>query len=128
MNNSKRNIPRHLILLVSILLLLISSCPIKKGIISLVHIHTETESSSPKDINHFAAYLADTCEKSESADTNLTQLKSVSATDYLPVLLFITAFLALSFGNFIRKTFPRYWKYNILTDLSLFLQHRRLII
>ncbi len=97
--------------------------------ISLVRIHTETDSPSPYRLNNFAAYLGETCEKSESANAQLVQLRTVSAADYLPVLLFtISAFLFIGFGKPEKKVFPLYKKYNIPAYLSLFLQHRRLII
>lgn len=127
--NTTRNITRYLILIVSTLLLLIASCPIKKGIISLAHIQTEADDFSPKKLDHFAAYLMQTCEVSESVDGHLFQAKTVLVTDYLPVLLFtVTAFLFISFGHPIQKLFPSCGNSNIPIYLSLFLQHRRLII
>jgi hypothetical protein len=108
---------------------LLASCPIKKGIISLAHIQSEKDDFSPKKLDRFASYQMETCEKSESADAQLLQIKKVWATDYLPVLLFTAiAFFLFSIGQLIQKVYPRHGNYNIPNYLPLFLQHRRLII
>jgi len=111
------------------LCVLLSSCPIKSGIKSLVGIPTNTEQGVPKKSSLFSAGNGTEKCVSETSDTKISQTVSSSTQDVLPAVLLTAAFVfLLGYTLCKQQPHPLYGSLKIPGTLPIFLQYRKLII
>ncbi|MDP2041143.1 MULTISPECIES: hypothetical protein [Algoriphagus] len=133
MNKAAKNISknklRDFFVFAAMLLVLLTSCPIKNGLLSLADIPVNTEQGSAKKTNLISGYGVEKCFYSETADTIISQEISISANDLLPALLLTATFLFLLGYIFCKEqSHPLYGNLKIYGTLPIFLQYRKLIL
>jgi len=133
MNRTLSNIPpksrQYLLVFAALVLVLLTSCPIKSGIKTLIGLPAKTGQGIAKSNSHFFSNNPDRCINSETTETTVSQAVSVDAGNSLPAALLTAAFLFLS-GIICGKepSHPRYGNLKIPGSLPIFLRYRRLLI
>lgn len=116
---------------VIMLLVLLSSCAVKTSIKSLVGFPAKTEQSFPKGNLNFSASTFQKCAQLIDVDTSSIQKSSFKASDLLPAVVFMAAFLLLPGFTAVKKE-NRHPLYDgsgkIGSALPLFLEYRKLIL
>ncbi len=131
--NRAGNIPRHLLAIVGILLILLSSCPIKFNIrSSLANIPFKTaQSTGGTKANLYTGNGQANCTKCAAIETAVVQSGTSSLVkNLLPVAIstaIIASLLSISFNT--EKTYLRFSNnHQIRGPIPIYLQHRKLII
>jgi len=128
--NISINYQRCLFVCATILLVLLTSCPVKSGIKTLAGIPVHTEQSTAKGTDSFVGNNAEKCSSIEVNLSQISQTISTHSGDLLPAALLTAVFLFL-FGFDILNTqhsHPLYSNLKIPGTLPIFLQYQRLII
>ncbi|WPQ63077.1 hypothetical protein SIO70_32435 [Chitinophaga sancti] len=121
-----RTYQRYFFVFATMVLVLLSSCPIKSVIKNLAGIPTNKEQGLTKKSNPFFGNGAEKC-ISETLDTTISQTGSFNTNDWLPALL-TTAFVFLP-GYTLCNELPQFYgSLKIPGTLPIFLQYRKLII
>ena len=127
--NISKNQLRDIFVFAAMLLVLLTSCPIKNGLLSLAGIPVNTEQGLAKKTNLISGYGVEKCFYSETADTIISQEISINANDLLPALLLAATFLFLLGYIFCKEqSHPLYGNLKITGTLPIFLQYRKLIL
>lgn len=125
------NCKRYFVVFATMLLVLLSSCPVKTSIKTLVGGAAKTERNLPKPNRNFLSSAIDKCAEFEVADTQIAQKFSFKANNLLPVVLFTASFLFLfSLLPLIKEN--KHPIYNgsskIRSSIPIFLEYQKLII
>jgi hypothetical protein len=127
--NISKNKLRDFFVFAAMLLVLLTSCPIKNGLLSLADIPINTEQGSSKKSTLFSGYGVEKCFYSETSDTIISQEISINTNDLLPALLLAAAFLfLLGYISYNQPSHPLYGNLKITGTLPIFLQYRKLIL
>jgi len=128
--NIKMNYRRGLFVFATILLVSLTSCPIKISIKRLAGIPVKTEQpTTPK--NQHSVNTFEKCNVVSASEMQIVQKSSSNANDLLPVVLFTASFLFLfSFRPVSKENkHPIYsGSSKIRSSVPLFLEYRKLII
>lgn len=127
--NISKNKLRDIFVFAAMLLVLLTSCPIKNGLLSFAGIPLNTEQGSAKKNRLISEYGVEKCFYSETADPIISQEISISANDLFPVLQLAATFLFLLGYIFCKEqSHPLYGNLKIYGTLPIFLQYRKLIL
>ncbi len=128
--NKIKSTSRHLFAIAAILLVLLSSCPIKFSIRSFAGIPAKAEQASNKKINLFSANSNEVCNGFATNETAILQADLSSMTKgLLSVTLFttiITFLFALTLSK--AKAYLRFADTEIQSNFPIYLQYRKLLI
>lgn len=114
-----------------LLLVFLTSCPIKSSVKNLLGIPTTTEQSTSRGSQVFAVSISEKCAVAATSEAHILQNNAINMNDLLPLLFFATAFL------FMYRLFPlpkesKHPVYNrsakISNSIPLFLAYRKLIL
>lgn len=130
-SNITVNGKRYFMVFAAMLLVSLTSCPVKGSIKTWLGIPTQTEQSLPKANYHFTAITVDQCAEIENATTQIAQKFFFSAHDLLPAMISTaTLHFRSSFrpvNNEIRH--PVYsGSAKIRSSVPIYLEFRKLII
>ncbi len=124
------NCKRFFLVIAAILLVLLTSCPVKIAIKNFAGIPIKTEQGATKGNSNFSAGTFEKCSETEIAKSQSGQHSS-NSQDLLPVAILTAAFLFLFGVRSIRKE-NKHPLYNssgkIRSSIPLFLEYRKLII
>jgi len=124
-----KNYQRYFLVLAAIVLVLLTSCPVKSSIKTLVGLPVNTEQGLAKGNVRIYGNSSEKCINSETADTKISQDISLEINTLSPVILFTATFLfLLAYLLGAEKSHPRYGNLKISGRLPIFLQYRKLII
>lgn len=127
--NISKNHLRNIFVFTAMLLVVFTSCSIKNGLLSLADIPVNTEQGLAKKSNIFIVDGLEKCCYSDTSDPIISQEVSISASDFLPILLLTATFLfLLSFTLGKEQSHPLYGNLKISGSLPIFLQYRKLIL
>ncbi len=127
--NILKNHLRDFLVFAAMLLVVLTSCPIKNGLLSLANIPANSEQRLAKKSTIFSGERIEKCIYSETADPIIFQEVSSSANEFLPILLLTATFLfLLSFTTGRDQAHPLYGNLKITGTLPIFLQYRKLLI
>lgn len=125
------NCKRYFLVFASLLLVLLTSCPIKTSIKNFAGIPLKTERSTPKTSNNFSPNSLEMCAQYNIEDTQLVQKHSFEANNLLPAVILTAAFFFLFGFHPVSKEnkHPLYsGSGKIRIAIPLFLEYRKLII
>lgn len=124
-----KNIYRHLFAIAAILLLLLSSCPIKFNIKSLSATPVETELSSGKKVNLYSTPNQPASIQCAAIETTVTGFSNTLVSDSLFALIFTTIIPFLFPFQGDKKILSLFFRgSNSGEAVPIYLQHRTLII
>lgn len=133
MNRTLSHIPkyyqRYFLVFAAIILVLLTSCPVKSSIKTLVGLPVNTEQGLPKGTVGYYGNSSEKCLTSETAEIRISNDISSDISHLSPVILFTVTFLfllAYLLGR--EKSHPRYGNLKISGSLPIFLQYRKLIL
>lgn len=122
------NYRRYFFVFVVTFFVLLTSCPVKTSIKTLVGLPSNIEQGL-KANHSFLGTSFEKCINSESEDISVSQKGSFHANELIPVVLFTVAFLFLFCDNVGQaQSHPLYGNSKIPGSLPIFLQYRKLII
>lgn len=124
------NCKRYFFVIAAILLVLLTSCPVKIAIKNMAGIPVKTEQAPTKGGTNFSATTFEKCSPTEITHSQSNQ-NNLSSPDLLPVAIFTAAFLFLFGIRYITKgnKHPLYSSSGkIRNAIPLFLEYRKLII
>lgn len=126
--NSMNAMVRHVLTLGAVILLFLSSCPIKTGIRALMGLPQKVEQVAGTK-GSFIGTNYESCSSSIMTDAITLEKDSLQASNILPAAI-LTALILFTFLHFRLKdeTVPRYQRIKITAPLPIFLRHRKLII
>lgn len=125
------NYRRYFAVLVALIFVLLTSCPIKSSLKNLAGIPVNTEQrSSAKKNNPLLGNGMELCAQSDLTDAKISPTVSSNTNDLLPTVLLITALFFLFCGYFPDNEPSKvgYHTLKISHTLPIFLRHRQLII
>lgn len=129
--NISANYKRYFFVFATLLLVLLTSCPIKSSIKIFAGLPTKTESGFPKATHNFSTNTLEKCTQLNVEDAQIIQKNSFKANDLLPVLFFTASFLFLIGFRPVSKE-NKHPLYNssgkIRSSIPIFLEYRKLII
>ena len=128
--NKIKSTASHLFAIAAILLVLLSSCPIKFSIKSFAGIPAKAEQSSTKKINLFSGNSEVVCSGFAADETAIIQADLSSMAKDLASVTFFTAIIAFFFAVTLRKGKAdlRFANAKIQTALPIYLQYRKFLI
>jgi hypothetical protein len=126
-NITKNNL-RQLFIFAAAFLIVLTSCSLKSSIKSLAGIPTNTEQGVAKNNQSLFGSTSETCLKGEITDAQVSQTSSLSANDFLPVVILTTFFFLLGFTPCKKQSHPLYGSLKIPGSLPLFLLYKKLIV
>jgi hypothetical protein len=131
MNRTFPNIPkktlRYIFVFAAMVLVLLSSCPVKSSLRTLAGFPVKTEQGVTKGNHTF--FASERCVNTPTTETSVSQTVSADTNNLLPVVLFTAAFLFLPGYALCREqSRTLYGNIRIPGTLPIFLQHRKLII
>lgn len=130
-NISAANFKPYFLVVASILLVLLTSCPVKLSIKNWAGIPIETESGVNRGNQNISTSLPEKCPQYNSEDNQIVQKHTIGFNDLLPAFILTLAFL-FHFGfrvNAKEIKHPLYSGSNrIRSAIPLFLEYRKLII
>lgn len=128
--NIARNFQQYSLVLVAIVFVLLTSCPVKSGIKSLVGLPVNTEQEVPKGKHDFVGGSnAEKCVIGQTNDTTISNNTASHANSLLPAVFLIIAFLSLPIITSDKEqSHPLYGNIKIRGTLPIFIQYRKLII
>ncbi len=129
--NSTINFKQYGYVIAVLLMVLLTSCPVKGNIKTLTGLPINTEQGFPKGSQHTSLNTVEKCAEFETEDTTLVQKFSLADNELLPLLIFTAAaFLLFNFRVEIKENkHPVYSDSGkIKTAIPLFLEYKKLII
>ncbi|MEH6307214.1 hypothetical protein RYH73_16320 [Olivibacter sp. CPCC 100613] len=127
--NNTQNDKRYVFALIVTVMVLLTSCPIKSGIKSLMGIPVSTEQGATTSNTNFLINGGERCVNSETDQTKTSSTVSTRANDILPTVILTSIFLFLIGYTLKRKhVHPLYGNLKIPDTLPIFLRYRKLII
>lgn len=127
--NISKNYRQCLFVFAAMVLVLLTSCPVKIGIKNLAGIPAKTEQNTGGKKIHLFGNNQEKCVNSEAADAEIFQSPLVHTDNILPAVLFTAAFIfLLGYRPGRQQTHPLYGNVKIPATLPLFLRHRKLLI
>lgn len=125
------NSKRYLLVFAAIVLVLLTSCPVKLSIKNWAGIPIKTESGVNKGRQSVSTSLLEKCPQYNIEDTQIVHKHSIDSNDLLPAIILSLAFLFYFGFRAITKEIkhPLYSGSNrIRSTIPLFLEYRKLII
>ncbi|WP_188506856.1 hypothetical protein [Parapedobacter pyrenivorans] len=126
LSNTKEYSQRCLFVCIVVVLVLLTSCPVKSSIKSLAGIPANTEQGLVKKNDVVGS---ERCVVGETADTKISPTTSFQTNDWLPIAILVVTFLFLpgyTWRN--EQSHPLYGSLKIPGTLPIFLQYQKLII
>ena len=122
------SIVRNLLTMAAVILLFLSSCPIKTGIKSLIGLPQKVEQVASAK-GSFIGTNYESCSSSIMTDAITLEKTGLQSQNMLPVAI-LTAFILFIFYSFRTKDEidPRCLRIKIIAPLPIFLRDRKLII
>ncbi len=129
LTNSSKKFMRCVFVFAAMVFILLSSCPVKSSIKTLIGFPVKTEQGAAKGNHTFFGNNIERCVNSETTETSVSQIVSVNANNLLPAILFTAAFLFLIGYTLCKEqSHLRYGSTKISGALPIFLRYRKLII
>ncbi|MFD1772288.1 hypothetical protein [Sphingobacterium suaedae] len=131
MTNIGRRGRRYFLVLAALLLVALTSCPIKNGIKNLAGIPANTEQGPGKNTASVQVHTAERCAQIDLTDVQRLDWGANQAYSILPALLFTATFLFLAHFRPRNQgsTHPHYNdSAKIRSAIPLFLEYRKLIV
>lgn len=126
LSNTKKYTQRCLFVCIVVVLVLLTSCPVKSSIKSLAGIPANTEQGLVKKNDVVGS---ERCVVGETADTKISQTSSFQTNDWLPIaVLSVTFLFLLGYTICNEQSHPLYGSLKIPGTLPIFLQYQKLII
>ncbi|MGN6541447.1 MAG: hypothetical protein ACTHKY_11630 [Ginsengibacter sp.] len=128
--NKIKSTASHLFAIAAILLVMLSSCPIKFSIKSFAGVPAKAEQASNKKINLFSANSNEVCNGFATDETAILQADLSSMTKGLLSATFFTAIIAFFFAITLSKgkAHLRFANAKIQPTFPIYLQYRKLLI
>ncbi|PPL04339.1 hypothetical protein [Parapedobacter indicus] len=129
LSNRLHDCQRYFLVFAALLLVQLTSCPIKSSIKTLIGIPIHTEQQTAKGNLIFQGSGLEKCGNGKTVDTQVFRIRFSTVNNLLPVALLTADFLR-SFGDprFKEQPHPFYGNLRISGTLPIFLQYRKLII
>lgn len=126
LSNTKKYTQRCLFVCIVVVLVLLTSCPVKSSIKSLAGIPANTEQGLVKKNDVVGS---ERCVVGETADTKISPTTSFQTNDWLPIAILAVTFLfLLGYTRCNEQSHPLYGSLKIPGTLPIFLQYQKLII
>ncbi|MBW3518078.1 hypothetical protein [Flavobacterium sp. NKUCC04_CG] len=130
-SNSAMNYKQYGYVIAVILMVLLTSCPVKGNIKTLTGLPINTEQGFPKGSKHTSTIAVEKCAEFQTEDTTIIQKFSLADNDVLPLLIFTVAvFFVFNFR--LENKEDKHPVYSdsgkIQTAIPLFLEYKKLII
>lgn len=126
LSNTKKYTQRCLFICIVVVLVLLTSCPVKSSIKSLAGIPANTEQGLVKKNDVVGS---ERCVVGETADTKISPTTSFQTNDWLPIAILAVTFLFLpGYTSCNEQSHPLYGSLKIPGTLPIFLQYQKLII
>lgn len=126
LSNTKKYTQRCLFVCIVVVLVLLTSCPVKSSIKSLAGIPANTEQGLVKKNDVVGS---ERCVVAETADTKISPTTSFQTNDWLPIaILSVTFLFLLGYTRCNEQSHPLYGSLKIPGTLPIFLQYQKLII
>lgn len=120
---------RYLLVCAAMFLVLLSSCPVKGGIKSLIGLPVKTEQGLNKGSHTVFGNGAERCVNTETLEAAAFSSVSIDADALLPLVLFTATFLfLLGLASGKERPRPLYGDPIVAGALPIFLRNRKLII
>lgn len=128
-SNISMNYKGLFVIFASLLLVLLTSCPVKSSLKTFAGIPIKTDQQIPQGKFGFSAHPGEQCSVASASEVQIVQTAQKSINDLLPIIVF-TAFFLLSFPTQRKECkHPVYsGSSKISNSIPLFLAYRKLII
>lgn len=130
-SNMTMNYKGLFVLLASLLLVLLTSCPVKSSLKTLAGIPVKTENQLPQGKNTFSTHTGNSCSVLSATEVQHVQPVQKSMNDLLPIIVFTAAFLFINAypAAIKERKHPVYSRSSKISNaIPLFLAYRKLIL
>lgn len=129
--NISMNYKGLFVIFASLLLVLLTSCPVKSSLKTLVGIPIKTEHQLPQGKAGFSLHHGQQCSVASASEVQIVQTDQKSINELLPIVVYVASFLILlSFPTQRKESkHPVYSGSSKITNsIPLFLAYRKLIL
>lgn len=129
LSNTTPNYRRYFLVFAAMVFILLTSCPVKGGIKTLIGLPVKTEQGLAKGNKGFIGNGSEKCSNAATDQIIVSPITFENAGHLLPAIILTAAFLfLLGYTLYKAPAHPLYGNLKISGPLPIFLQYRKLIL